>query len=150
MMGENFMPINFGVSRELAVSKFTELWGQPDENNQYNIVYSNVEYQGFLFNRVVIGFEDNAKDGYFNQARFFIARPVRKQAVVLRDSLSLYLSKELGYPITADYEENGNKFYKGGTSPEGIGFLFTIYTQRREGKWMTELRFGAFHKLKQH
>lgn len=144
----DFLPVRFGQPKKDAVSAFTQLWGCPVETTENTVTFYNVELDGFCFDRVVLGFEEVAHGGYFNQARLFITRPVRRQAVVLRDSLARTLSTQYGYGITRDYEENGNKFYKGGVSPEGIGFLFTIYTQRRQGLWSTELRYGAFHKLK--
>lgn len=147
-MAADFLPVRFGLPKVEAISAFTQLWGCPVETTENAITFYNVELDGFCFNRVVLGFEDATHGGYFNQARLFITRPVRRQAVIQRDSLARTLSTQYGYGITRDYEENGNKFYKGGTSPEGIGFLFTIYTQRRQGQWSTELRYGAFHKLK--
>lgn len=147
-MATDFLPVKFGLPRSEVVSVFTQLWGCPVETTESAVTFYNVELDGFCFDRAVLGFEAGAHGDYFNQARLFITRPVRRQAVVQRDSLARTLSTQYGYGITRDYEENGNKFYKGGTSPEGIGFLFTIYTQRRQGQWSTELRYGAFHKLK--
>lgn len=145
---DGFVPVRFGVSHTEAMDSLAKLWGVPEQTTVQSAIYINKVYRGIAFDRIVVGFEDEARGGYFNQIRFFVARHVRRQAVAVRDSLARVLSTEYGQGITHDYEENGNKFYKGGTSPEGIGFLFTIYTQRRQGQWMTELRYGAFHKLK--
>lgn len=147
-LGEGFVTIDFGTSKKEATEHFITMWGQPDIVNDEAIVFLNKDYRGFRFNKIIIGFENKSDDHHFNQARFFIARHTRHHAVVQRDSIARIMAHKYGYGISTDYEENGNKFYKGGTSPEGIGFLFTIYTQRREGRWMTELRFGAFHKIK--
>ena len=75
--------------------------------------------------------------GYYNNQKIGTVKTSNK-VENFGENLLAYIGKS-SYP---------DKFYKGGASPEGIGFLFTIYTQRREGRWMTELRFGAFHKIK--
>lgn len=143
----DFVPVAFGTAREKALDSFISLWGRPVQEDERSVTFLDKRQGGYLFNRIVVGFEDSDKGGYFNQIRFFIVCPTRQQAISRRDALSRTLGDIYKYGVTYDYEENGNKYYKGGISPKGIGFLFTIYTQRLRGKWTTELRYGAFHKL---
>jgi hypothetical protein len=142
----NFVNLKFGTSRSEALQIIKAQFGEPDTIDGDNLIYREKSLNGYQFNKIVFGFEPEGKGGYFNQARFFITKPTRKLAVQQRDSLAKYM--ETDYGVSCDYEENGNKFYKGGIAPTGIGFLFTICTQRREGHWTTELRYGAFHQLK--
>ncbi|MFC2766816.1 MAG: hypothetical protein ACFN27_05640 [Prevotella sp.] len=140
-----FVSIDFGTSRHDALSIIKERFGEPNAVDGDNLVYYDLMINGYCFNKIIFGFEPKQGGDYFNEARFFIVAPSRPVAVADRDSLAYDLGKE--YDITHDFEENGNKFYKGGVAPSGIGHLFTISTHRREGKWTTELRFGAFHRL---
>lgn len=142
---DNFLMVDFGTSRTVAERMIRQRFGNPNAEDENSMTYYDVQLDSCVFSKVVFGFERKDYGGYYNQARFFITEPTRKKAVTHRERLAKRLSEY--YPITHDYEENGNKFYKGGTSPEGIGFLFTIYTQKRDGQWSTELRYGAFHKL---
>lgn len=144
--GDRFVAIDFGTPRTETVSTLRTLLGEPREQTSDALTYRDVTLGGCTFSRAVFGFEEETRGGYFNEVRLFITAPSRRAAVEKREMLVRSLKDR--YPITADYEENGNKFYKGGTSPTGIGFLFTVYTQRRGGVWTTELRYGAFHKLK--
>lgn len=141
-----FVKIVFGTSRNEAVQMLKMQFGEPNATTDDAFIYYDMTVNGYKFSKIVFGFEPKQSGGYFNEARFFIVEPTRKLAVVDRDSLARLLGTHYG--ITYDFEENGNKFYKGGISPAGIGHLFTICTHRREGKWTTELRYGAFHKLK--
>lgn len=144
--GKEFVNLNFWTSRNEALQIIKVEYGKPDTIEGDNLIYKDKMLNGYKFSKIVFGFEPTISGGYFNQARFFITEPTRALAVRQRDSLARYLGTECG--ISYDYEENGNKFYKGGVAPSGIGFLFTICTNRREGKWTTELRYGAFHKQK--
>lgn len=143
---DHFVAVDFGTKRHEALRSIKARFGEPNAEEDNSIVYYDKEWNGYRFTKIVFGFEQPSRGGYFNEARFFVAEPTRKAAVCQREALVTKLREK--YSITHDYEENGNKFYKGGTSPEGIGFLFTVYTQKREGRWTTELRYGAFHKLK--
>lgn len=140
-----FVSIDFGTSRHDALSIIKERFGEPNAIDGDNLVYYDLMINGYCFNKIIFGFEPKQGGDYFNEARFFLVAPSRPMAIADRDSLARDLAKK--YDMTHDFEENGNKFYKGGVAPSGIGYLFTLSTHRREGKWTTELRFGAFHRL---
>lgn len=141
-----FVCVAFGTDKAVTLQTLKNTFGEPNSNENGSLVYYDQLWKGYRFSKIVFGFEDEAKGGYFNQARFFLVSDTRDSAVAEREKMAKELEEE--YDLTYDFEEDGNKFYNGGTSPAGIGYLFTLYTTKREGKWTTELRFGAFHKLK--
>ena len=144
-VGNEFVSVDFGTSRHDALSIFKARFGEPNAIDGDNLVYYNLTINGYYFNKIVFGFEPKQTGDYFNEARFFMVASSRPGAVADRDTLACDLGRK--YSMTYDFEENGNKFYKGGVAPSGIGHLFTLSTHLREGKWTTELRFGAFHRL---
>ena len=146
LSASQFVVVKFGTERSVALAKIAEVLGLPNATEEDAVIYFDKRINGYDFAKVVFGFEPKGKGNYLNEARFFILAPTRKKAVEQRDSLAHVLSER--HSVTYDFEENGNKFYKGGVAPSGIGFLFTVYTQKRQGQWTTELRYGAFHKLK--
>lgn len=143
---DKFLNVDFGTSRNEALQQIEQHFGNPNATDGDNLIYYDLDINGYRFSKIIFGFEPKQSGGYFNEARFFIEKDTRRHAVAVRDSLAKQLGRRYG--ITYDYEENGNKFYTGGVAPGGIGHLFTISTHRRNGKWTTELRYGAFHKLK--
>ncbi len=144
-VGNEFVGVDFGTSRHDALSIFKARYGEPNAIDGDNLIYYDLTINGYYFNRIIFGFEPKQTGDYFNEARFFMVAPSRPGAVADRDSLASDLSKK--YSMAYDFEENGNKFYKGGVAPSGIGHLFTLSTHLRGGQWTTELRFGAFHRL---
>lgn len=142
----DFVNVNFGTYYSEAMEAIRAKYGEPSLVEDNAVVYLDKDISGYTFSKIIFGFEKGTSGSYLNQARFFITKPTRHEAVANRDSLANQLMQNFG--VTYDYEENGNKFYKGGVSPTGIGFLFTLSTARREGQWMTELRYGAFHRLR--
>lgn len=137
---EGIAGVEFGASRTVAVEKLKAVFGQPVSDTTDVLEFKNVSYEGQTFSQAFIYFEN----GKMNQARFYIACPGKAQAIQKMNEIEKQLSKR--YHMSADQEDDGTKFVKGGLGPDGQP-LFTIYTfkDRKNGfKWTTGLRYGAF------
>ena len=66
----------------------------------------------------------------------------KRMATAKMSAIAKVMEKD--YSMSMDYEDDGNLFYAGGTSPLGYGRLFTIFISPRNGVWTTQMRFGPF------
>lgn len=137
---EGIAGVEFGTSRAAAAESFKNTFGQAAYESSDVIEFKNVSFEGQKFSQAVISFENNK----FNQARFYIACAGKAQAVQKMNEIEKQMSKR--YRLSADQEDDGTKFVKGGLGPDGQS-LFTIYVfrDRKNGsRWTAGLRYGAF------
>ncbi len=138
---ESIAGVEFGASKAKAMETFKTAFGTPVSETPDVVEFKNVNYEGQKFTQVFIYF-DNDK---MNQARFYLACASKQQAVQKMNEIEKSLAARYKN-MSADQEDDGSKFVKGGLGPDGQS-LFTIYTfkDRKNGmKWTTGLRYGAF------
>ncbi|PNP92184.1 hypothetical protein BFS16_11445 [Hoylesella timonensis] len=129
--------VTMGMDYEQALDSIRTEFGKPNIVNQDTVLFRNLSYRGFVFDKVLFKF----KAAKFNEARFFIY--AKNKAAAVKDLSRLSEAFKKNYSLAEDYED-GLYFYKGGISPKGIGHLFTISVAKRQGNWNTELTFGPF------
>ena len=138
---EGIAGVEFGASHAKAMETLKAAFGAPVSETPNLVEFKNVSYEGQKFSQVFVYF-DNDK---MNQARFYIACASKAQAVQKMNEIEKSMAKRYNN-MSADAEDDGSKFIKGGLGPDGQS-LFTIYTfkDRKNGfKWTTGLRYGAF------
>lgn len=133
--------VEFGASHAKAMETLKTAFGAPVSDTPDLVEFKNVKFEGQTFSQVFVYF-DNDK---MNQARFYIACASKAQAVQKMNEIEKSLAARYKN-MSADQEDDGSKFVKGGLGPDGQS-LFTIYTfkDRKNGfKWTAGLRYGAF------
>ena len=121
-----------------AVEEIKGEFGEPAEAGETVVRYKDRSYKGVHFAEVAFVF----RDGRLSEAKFS-CKPEPRQAAVRRMA-SIVKAWEGDYTITEDVEDGGTPFYKGGSSPVGIGPLFTIYSMPGGGGQSASLRYGPF------
>ena len=134
--------VAFGSTCEETVQKLSKDYGTPKTQSADKLVYLNEMFEGFKADRVELGFQEVQGTTKLNQARFYFACPSKAAAIAKMKSLAKKM--ETRYSVSYDEEDGGTAFYKGGSSPLGIGSLFTIFVSPYQGKWTCQLRYGKF------
>lgn len=103
---------------------------------------------GLKFQDVVFNFQKNQEgETFLNEARLTIKSSTRTQAQRWVEMIAQKLKEK--YPgMTWDLEDDGTKFYKGGTSPVNNSYLFTVYMYRFQGQYLAVLRYGPLPYVK--
>lgn len=144
----DFSGVEFGVNYAEASQQLETLFGIPTATSPTQIAYKNKEHLGLTFNDVVFNFQKNSEGKTFlNEARLTRKAATKAEARQQVEEMAKRMSEK--YPGTSwDLEENGNKFYKGGTSPVNNSYLFTIYMYRSNGQYLAVLRYGPLPYVK--
>lgn len=112
--------------------------GEPLNCDSVMINYEDVLLYGMKWNKV----DFNFTNGKLAEVRCYLYNSNKNGAS--KQLIRIAKQMEALFPMTRDYEEDGCLFYTGGTSPEGIGHLFTLFISPQNGTWSTQLRFGPF------
>lgn len=140
--------VEFGANYAEASKQFVTLFGMPVATTPSQIIYKEKEHLGVKFDDVVFKFQhDDTGTTFLNEARLTIVSSTRAQARLWVEKIAEKLIEK--YPGTSwDLEDDGSKFYKGGTSPVNQTYLFTIYMYRSGGKYLSVLRYGPLPYVK--
>lgn len=140
--------VKFGMNYAEASKQFETQFGLPIAITPTQIAYKNKEYMGLKFQDVVFNFQKNQEgDTFLNEARLTIKSSTRTQAQRWVEMIAKKLKEK--YPgMTWDLEDDGTKFYKGGTSPVNNSYLFTVYMYRFQGQYLAVLRYGPLPYVK--
>lgn len=138
MNGQGIGDVRFGSTYREAMRDIMALFGQPSATSERQCVYVNKSFMGMLFDEVHFNF----KEGKLTEARFFRSQDSKRAAKAGMKQLNDTLDKV--FHTTLDLEDRSTPFYVGGSSPTGMGRLFTIFIAPRAGKWSTQLRYGPF------
>lgn len=136
--GQGIGNVMFGASYEDAIVRIVDNFGTPTQATEDEVTYSDAWFEGFLWNRVYFKF----KEGRLCEARFYRNHKTKLGAKTELKSIAEKFGAK--HELSIDYEEDGNNFYAGGTSPVGIGRLFTIFMAPYKGQWSDQVRFGPF------
>lgn len=130
--------IKLGGSYKEIITATQSDFGSPSAADSVSVNYKGVTLFGIKWDDVKLRFDR----GVLTEVRCYSMQKSKKLS--LSKLAQVASNMEATYPITRDYEEDGSLFYTGGTSPEGIGHLFTIFVAPMQGAWSTQIRFGPF------
>lgn len=130
--------IKFGTTYQEAVTNIKASLGEPLSSDTNVLTYKDVSFKGFTWNEITFRF----KNGKLVEARCYMNQKNKRMATAKMSAIAKAMEKD--YSMSMDYEDDGNLFYAGGTSPLGYGRLFTIFISPRNGVWTTQMRFGPF------
>ena len=130
--------VRFETAYDEAVPCIEAILGTPVAADANAITCKNVSFKGFKWSEITFKF----KEGRLTEARCYMNQRNKKAATSQLSDIAKVMEKE--HVMTMDFEDDGNLFYAGGTSPMGYGHLFTIFISPRNGIWTTQMRFGPF------
>ncbi len=130
--------VRFGASYEETLENVKETFGNPAQATLEEIVYTDMLFEGFVWNKITFRF----RAGKLNEARFYLRQKSKAKAKSELEAIARNLGRK--HMLSLDYEEDGTRFYAGGLSPLGIGRLFTVFVSPYNGQWSDQLRFGPF------
>ena len=105
-------------------------------------------FKGLKFEKAIFKFQtDSLGNTYFSEARF-TSSPTNKRGA-LKDIEVLAKTMDQDYPgVTIDWEDESTPFYKGGMSPLGNSYLFTVCIYPVNNGYTTVLRYGPLPYVK--
>ena len=109
--------IPFGISREDALSRLRNKYGEPEYNSQSTgVMFKHITYAGRDFNRVLFLFESDGINSYLNSCIFVNDAKTKSEAIKKMEDLKIDLEKR--YRVISSVKgENGFMIYGGGVSP---------------------------------
>lgn len=108
--------IPFGISREDALSRLRNKYGEPEFNLQSTVVtFKHIKYAGRDFSSVHFLFESDGINSYLNACIFVNDAKTKSEAIKKMEDLKIDLEKR--YCVSSAKGENGFMTYGGGVSP---------------------------------
>lgn len=112
----NIGGIPFGISREDALSRLRNKYGEPEYNPQSTVVtFKHIKYAGHDFSSVHFLFESDGINSYLNACIFVNDAKTKSEAIKKMEDLKTDLEKR--YNVCSAEGENGFMTYGGGVSP---------------------------------
>ena len=112
----NIGGIPFGISREDALSRLRNKYGEPEYNPQSTgVMFKQIKYAGRDFSSVVFLFESDGINSYLNACIFINDAKTKSEAIKKMEDLKIDLEKR--YSVSSVEGENGFMTYGGGVSP---------------------------------
>ncbi|MGI6243036.1 MAG: hypothetical protein ACOYJK_05830 [Prevotella sp.] len=130
--------VRFGTAYDEAMACIKAILGTPIAADASVVTYKDVSFKGFKWSEITFTF----KNGRLAEARCYMNQRSKRAASSKVTDIAKVMAKD--HVMSMDFEDDGNKFYAGGKSPEGFGHLFTIFISPRNGVWTTQMRFGPF------
>lgn len=140
--------VAFGSNYETTLAGIRSTFGTPIQANKQQIVYKDMTFKGLKFEKAIFKFQtDSLGNTYFSEARF-TSSPTNKRSA-LKDIEVLAKTMDKDYPgVTIDWEDESTPFYKGGMSPLGNSYLFTVCIYPVNNGYTTVLRYGPLPYVK--
>lgn len=144
--------ISFGSSYEKTKEILENKYGDSSFlSDKTRILYTNINYAGISFDRIVFLFQSDGYNSYFNGCVFVIETSSLNQAKEKRDML--YRKMCLKYDIKSGVDDDGNEYYWGGHSPiplDGFGFSIDILKYKNErNAYAARLMYGRYNYVKE-
>lgn len=111
----NIGGIPFGISREEALSRLRNKYGEPEYNQSSRVMFKNIKYAGRDFSAVLFLFESDGINSYLNSCIFVNDAKTKSEAIKKMEDLKIDLEKR--YSVSSVEGENGFMMYGGGVSP---------------------------------
>lgn len=135
---QDLKTLKFGTIFDDAIINIKSSLGEPTTSNTNLVVYQNVHYRGFKWDKITFKFAQRK----LCEVRCYMNKKNKQQALTQLSAIAKTMKKD--YSITMDYEDDGDVFYSGGVSPMGFGHLFTIFVSPCNSIWTAQMRFGPF------
>ncbi|KGF17504.1 hypothetical protein HMPREF1640_06960 [Prevotella sp. S7-1-8] len=135
---QDLKTLKFGTIFDDAIINLKSSLGEPTTSNTNLVVYQNVHYRGFKWDKITFKFAQRK----LCEVRCYMNKKNKQQALTQLSAIAKTMKKD--YSITMDYEDDGDVFYSGGVSPMGFGHLFTIFVSPYNSIWTAQMRFGPF------
>lgn len=135
---QDLKTLKFGTIFDDAIINIKSSLGEPTTSNTNLVVYQNVHYRGFKWDKITFKFAQRK----LCEVRCYMNKKNKQQALTQLFAIAKTMKKD--YSITMDYEDDGDVFYSGGVSPMGFGHLFTIFVSPYNSIWTAQMRFGPF------
>lgn len=141
--------VKFGETYEKASELLKSKFGNPDSEDNREIVFSDSFYAGFNFDLIMFGFQRETSSSYFNRCIFIKSFKTPDRAKLYRDDIAEQLKSR--YKLVTEIGQNGFKCYYGGVDPtdsEKDGFCLEILSPTPEVKWYdVRLYYGPYNYL---
>ena len=133
----NIGGIPFGISREDALSRLRNKYGEPEYNPQSTVVaFKDIKYAGRDFSSVLFLFESDGINSYLNACIFVNEAKTKSEAIKKMEDLKTDLEKR--YNVISEEGENGFMTYGGGVSPVWDGKMASFKDEYLPG-WHTDV-----------
>lgn len=122
---KNIGGIPFGISREDALSRLRNKYGEPIYNPESTVLtFKNIKYAGKDFSSVHFLFESDGLKSYLNACIFISDAKTKAEANKKVNELKGELEKK--YNVFSSVSDNGFPTYGGGISPVWDGQISTL------------------------
>lgn len=148
------------VCREICGAKFGDSYtnvknilerkfGEPNswDIDKTCITYRGVSYGGIYFSTVLFKFQYSSSGfSYFNRCIMASENKTAKEAISKRDAIKSVLAKK--YKMTEDIDDDGFKYYHGGTSPQQEDYFgFCIDVIKLDDGYAARLDYGPYQYI---
>ena len=128
--------VDFGMSRESALSTLRNKYGSPMYNpNEMVVSFENVKYGGLDFESVHFLFQSDGIRSYLYSCIFVKGAKNKSEAEEITELYRSVLSRK--YELSESITDIGFKTYGGGISPLWDGKWHTLLDSLDEGKYLT-------------
>ena len=138
--------VKLGSSLTSAKAILNERFGEPFNETDNSLTYTFESYGGVDFHFLSFEFTKNGSRTYLNEVSLFSIHETKAEAEEHREQIAEAVKRN--YSLSQDTDSDGNRRYRGGTSPLNSGkhgFVIKVFKNNNEKyPWTSKLGYGPY------